>query len=77
MEDLPRSNKSSDGFALRKTGFFAVPYKDCPACKVSFQAEAYLSQWYLDDEFFSPRPPCRLQMSVAFLPTLISYPDNG
>lgn len=28
--------------------FFAVPYKERPACKVSFQAEAYLSQWYLD-----------------------------
>ena len=32
MGELPRPDKPSDGFALRKTGFFAVPYKDCPAC---------------------------------------------
>lgn len=43
--------------------FFAVSYKSCPACKVSFQTDAYLSQPHFGSGIF-PRPASALPLAT-------------
>lgn len=77
---------SAGSVRLQNRLIFAASYKDCPACKVSFQTDAYLSQPHFASGIFL-RPAsalplaalCRLfsQVLSAFIVTHVRVPVFG